>query len=118
MIAPSDVTVRENNTVLFTCVARGDVRPPLISWIGNNGEKLYNDSRITVYTDVIEESGVAFVRSILELCSAEAYDEGEYSCVASSRYNPSRNTSAQFYVDVVTLQGMVWSCPTRGSFFL
>ena len=49
------------------------------------------------------------MRSILELCSAEAYDEGEYSCVASSRYNPSRNTSAQFYVDVVTLQGMVRS---------
>ena len=58
MIAPSDVTVRENNTVLFTCVARGDIRPPIISWIGNNGEKLYNDSRITVYTDVVEESGV------------------------------------------------------------
>lgn len=96
-----------NNTVLFTCVASGDVRPPIISWIGNEGETLENDSRITVYTDMLEISGAILVRSILELCSVEAYDEGEYYCVASSRYNPSRNTSAKFYVDVVTLQGRV-----------
>lgn len=109
MIAPGDVTVRENNTVLFTCVAQGEVSLPLISWIGNKGETLYNDSRITVYTDIVMESGNSFVRSILELCSVEEYDEGEYSCVAANRYNPSINTSAQFYVDVVTMQGMALS---------
>ena len=43
------------------------------------------------------EKGIEFVTSILEICSIESYDEGEYSCQAE---NEVGFNSVQFNVTV------------------
>ena len=37
-----------------------------------------------MYNKTFNENGVEFVMSVLEICSAESEDEGEYSCLANS----------------------------------
>ena len=106
MIAPSDTDVQEGDTALFTCVAYGPT-PPEISWY-NNSDLIYNGTldRITYYTDTVEQNGVIFVQSILELCGAELYDSGLYACVASYPGDYNRSTSASFYVNVISPEGL------------
>ena len=65
----------------------------------------YTDGRVTYYTDIFEEKGVSFLRSILELCSVEPSDEGLYSCVIYDPEDPYRNISADFYIDVARPEG-------------
>ena len=72
------------NTINFVCVASGDPNPS-ISW--NRGDTiLNNDSRVTTFEDLVTEDGVTFVQSILELCSAEEADAGQYSCFADNTF--------------------------------
>ena len=85
-------------------MALGDT-PPNITWY-RDGQKLYNDSRITVYNDTIEQGGLTFTHSVLELCSAEPLDEGEYTCVAVAARNDDAYSTATFTVDIVEPQGM------------
>ena len=89
------IAVDAGNTVTFVCVASGDPNPS-ISW--NRGDTvLNNDSRVTIYEDLVTENGVTFVRSILELCSAEEADAGQYSCFAE---NILGNDTASFVLTV------------------
>ena len=72
------------NTITFVCVASGDPNPS-ISW--NRGDAvLNNDSRVTIYEDLVTEDGVTFVQSILELCSVEEADAGQYSCFVDNTF--------------------------------
>ena len=78
------------------CVASGDPSPS-ISW--NRGDTvLNNDSRVTIYEDLVTENGVTFVWSILELCSAEEADAGQYSCIADNTFG---NDTASFVLAVI-----------------
>jgi len=79
VIRPNQTTtVDAGNTITFVCVAYGNPNPS-ISW--NRGDTLLsNDSRVTIYEELVTENGVTFVQSILELCSAEVADGGQYSC--------------------------------------
>ena len=64
-------------TITLACVAYGDPHPS-ISW--NRGDTpLSNDSRVTIYEELVTENGITFMQSILELCSAEVVDAGLYS---------------------------------------
>ena len=41
-------------------------------------------AQITIYEELVTEGGLTFVQSILELCSVETMDSGEYSCIVES----------------------------------
>ena len=98
MIAPTSSEVREGNTLLVTCVAYGATLPS-VSWT-RNGSVLSNSSgdRISIYEETVDEGGVLFAKSVLEICSAESTDEGEYSCVASNSYGEA---SFSFNITVI-----------------
>ena len=96
MIRPNQTTtVDAGITITFVCVAYGDPNPS-ISW--NRGDALLsNDSRVTIYEELVTENGMTFVQSILELCSAEEADGGQYSCFAD---NTLGNDTASFLLAV------------------
>ena len=100
---PAEIVVRPNqtigadngNTITFVCVAYG-IPDPSISW--NRGDTtLSNGSRVTIYVEPLTDNGVTFVQSILELCSAEVEDAGQYSCFAE---NSLGNDTAAFVLTV------------------
>ena len=100
---PAEIMVRPNqtigadngNTITFVCVAYG-IPDPSISW--NRGDTtLSNSSRVTIYDQLLTDNGVTFVQSILELCSAEVEDAGQYSCFAE---NTLGNDTAAFVLTV------------------
>ena len=97
MIAPEPVEVDAGNTVLFTCVAYGDSTPN-IRWDRQDGSTLVNDSRITIYDELVAEGDVTFVKSIVEICSVDVADAGEYSCFT---WNDLGNDTATFDLSVV-----------------
>ena len=104
MIAPTSSEVREGNTLLVTCVAYGATLPS-VSWT-RNGSVLSNSSgdRISIYEETVDEGGVLFAKSVLEICSAESADEGEYSCVATNPVTLQTDMS-YFSITVLPSQG-------------
>ena len=102
--APAQLVMRPNqttaldagNAVNFTCMAYG-IPNPSISW--KKGDTLLsNDSRVTIFADLLTEDEVTFVYSMLELCIAEERDTGQYSCFAD---NTLGNDNASFVLTVV-----------------
>ena len=100
IIAPSDISVFEDSSVLFTCVTLGDDNDfPDITWF-RNSEPVTNSSEVaTVYTEPITVGGINFTRSTLELCPVTLSDEGTYSCVATDSIGTD---SANFSFTVFT----------------
>ena len=96
MLRPNQtISVDDGNTITSVCVAYGDPNPS-ISW--NRGDTvLINDSRTMIYEGTVTNRGVTFVQSILELCSADEADAGQYSCFAS---NTLDNDTASFVLTV------------------
>ena len=90
--APAQIVIRPNqttnvdagNTIVAVCVAYGDPNPS-ITW-SRGGTVLSNDSRITIYEELVTENGVIFVQSIIEVCSAEVSDAGQYSCFTENAF--------------------------------
>ena len=111
---PAQIVIRPNqtnvvdagNTITFVCVAYGDPNPT-ISW--NRGDTvLSNDSQITTFEELVTETGLTFVRSILVLCSAEEADAGQYNCFAD---NTLGNDTVFFVltVNVQSKQNCIWN---------
>ena len=71
------------NTFLAVCVGTGFPQPS-ISW-SLDGSPLENSSRVSIYEEVIEESGITFVQSFLEVCSVGFMDAGLYQCTVANR---------------------------------
>ena len=98
VIAPEDTVAEDGNTVIFTCVAVG-APPPYVSWTFEDYPLTnYSSSQITVYQDVLEETGILFTVGTLEICNVMSDNTGEYSCVASSG---DRNVSVYFTLTTV-----------------
>ena len=96
MIRPNQtIEVDTGNTITLVCVAYGDPNPS-ISW-SQGDTVLSNNSRITIFEELVTENGVTFLRSILVLCSAEEADAGQYSCFAD---NTLGNDTASFVLTV------------------
>ena len=94
--------VPDGDTVLLTCVAYGDL-PLSISW-SREGSVLRNDSqRITIFEEEVEEGGITFIQSILQICSTEANDAGVYSCIAE---NDAGNDTSTFELTVTPDEGV------------
>ena len=83
VVSPNQtIAVDAGNTITFVCVASGD--PNLsISW-NRGGTALSNNSRITIFDELLTENGMTFVQSILTLSSAEEADAEQYSCFADN----------------------------------
>ena len=99
MVAPTDsLEVVAGTTVTYVCVGFGGDDPPNISWQFNN-TLLGNDTSalVTVYESQVVENSLTFTQSILELCSVDVDDSGEYSCIAS---NSGGSNSSSFILDV------------------
>ena len=80
----------------LACTATG--RPyATIQWY-KDGVLLTNDSLTTIYNEEIEQNGLLFTTSILELCSVGADDRGTYSCVAE---NLVGNDTSEFDIEVM-----------------
>ena len=94
------------NTFLAVCVGTGFPQPS-ISW-SLDGSPLENSSRVSIYEEVIEESGITFVQSFLEVCSVGFMDAGLYQCTVANRI---ANASSNFTLTVITVGGKsVYGC--------
>ena len=83
------------NTITFVCVAYG-IPDPSISW--NRGDiVLNNGSQIIIHEVLLALDGVKYLQSILELCSVEEEDAGQYSCLTE---NSIGNDTAAFALTV------------------
>ena len=83
MILTEDTVAQAGNTLLLTCVGYG-VPNPEVTWL-KDGVLLTNDSQTNIYVQEIEEEGVTFVQSILEICDLDAEsDTGTYYCEATN----------------------------------
>lgn len=47
--------------------------------------ELTNNSRFTIYNELVTENGVTFIESILEICSIGEADAGEYTCAVANQ---------------------------------
>ena len=104
VISPGNSTVQAGSTVVFACVGFGDPRPS-VTW-SRGGGQLSNNSRVTIYEELVTENGVDFVQSILEICSAGETDGGQYSCTVG---NALVNASANFELSVTAAGGIIHS---------
>ena len=105
MISPGNSTVVAGSTLLLTCVGFGDPRPS-VTW-STGGGQLSNNSRVTIYEELVTENGVDFVQSILEICSVQETDGGQYSCTVG---NALGNASVNFELSVTAAGGMTLHC--------
>ena len=95
VVSPANISVGINDTLVLVCVAYGDPIPS-VGW-SREGERLINDSQsqVTVYENQVTVRELSFSKTILEICSFEAPDSGQYSCDAS---NQATNASIGFVV--------------------
>ena len=95
-LVPEDPTeVIIGHTVQLACLVYTD--PPeahlSISW-SRQGSDLMNDSQqITIYEQNVEEGGITFVKSILQICNFGEGNAGMYRCFAE---NIAGNDTASF----------------------
>ena len=98
VIRPDNTTgIETGSTVLFLCASYGDP-VPTSTW-RVNGQTLNNDSKFTVYEDLVSRSGIIVAKSVLQICDVEASDAGVYSCSAG---NVLGSDSASFEMSVNT----------------
>ena len=102
MLVPPNSEVPSGDTILLTCVASGSF--PLDIYWSREGSALMNDTRVAIYQETFEESGLMFVMSILQLCSVETADGGTYSCTANNTF---LNSTATF--DLAVMEGILYS---------
>ena len=85
VIVPANTTATEGNTLILVCVGYGEPSPEVV-WL-KDGMELANDSRVTVFTELVVEQGVEFVQTTLEICSLNVTeDSGVYYCNASNDF--------------------------------
>ena len=82
VIISESAAVTADTTAVFACVAYG-VPAPSISW-SRGGSTLSNNSRFTIYEELVTEGGVTFSQSILEICSVGQDDAVQYTCSATN----------------------------------
>ena len=95
VISPTNFTVDAGSTTMLTCVGFSDPTSP-ITW-SMEGAEVNNGSRINIFEDLVVVNGVNWVLSILEICSVDYFDRGQYSCTIG---NAIMNATATFELTV------------------
>ena len=103
MIAPVDYRIDESVTVVAVCVGTGFPQPS-ISW-SHDGSPLENSSRVTIYEEVVKESGLTFLLSFLEVCSVDFMDAGLYQCTVTNR---PASASSNFTLTINRIRGKIF----------
>lgn len=102
----ADVEVDVGSTVYYVCVGYDETEPPSITWkfgetILTNGSQ--TDSLATVYTKEVVLNNLTFTQSILELCSVQVRNIGNYSCSAIGSTNVTYSFELKVRVCVLVL---------------
>ena len=80
--------------MLFHCTATGTPLPN-VTWTVN-GTSLTNNSQNTIYSEIVMEGGIRFIKSVLEICDVQ-YNGTQYSCDAQ---NTAGNDSVNFQLSI------------------
>jgi len=89
---------------VLTCVGYGSPLVSTVTW-SKDGIVLVNSTRITIFEDQVTESGFTFVKSMLEICTTQAADSGQYSCSIENMGGIQMNDSATFDLSVTLSVG-------------
>ena len=104
-IHPIDhVEISAGSTAVLTCIGYG-VPLPILYW-SRGATKLTNNSHLIIGEDITmeDDSGVAVVKSSMEICSSRLIDAGIYSCTAANNIG---NDSFTFTLTVKTEEGRI-----------
>ena len=85
------------DTLTLSCVGYGNPLPSVFWSRSDTNQVLINSSRITIFEETLSQSGVTFVKSILQVCSVQPSMTGEYSCTSR---NEIGNETATFQLTV------------------
>jgi len=99
VIYPNNITVDAASTVIFACAAYGNPVPDFVWMRGDGTNVTTSDPRINITQELVEESGVTFVQSILEFCSVGVSDSSQYSCTAVASRSSATSPSFQLTVN-------------------
>jgi len=99
VLAPGNTTVTSGNTLMITCLGFGSPLPTIIWRKGDRQLTNGSDPDISIYDRLLTESGVTLSRSVLEICSVNLADEGEYSCSTVNDFGDD-SVSFQLLVNV------------------
>ena len=88
MVHPEDTEVIAGSTVMLACIAFGEPLPS-ITWSAG-GVNVTNNSRTELLETQTNRSGVAFVKSVLQICSSGEVDANRYTCTAVNIVNTDR----------------------------
>ena len=99
VIYPSNSTVDAANTVVFACAAYGNPAPDFVWTKGDGTNVTTSDPRINITQELVVESGITFVQSILEFCSVGVSDSSQYSCSAVAPRSSATSPSFQLTVN-------------------
>ena len=83
MVHPKELhEVNTSDAAIYTCVAYG--KPvPHIFWM-RNGSYLGNSPLLTITENLIYQSDFILAKSVMEMCSTQETDGGNYTCVANN----------------------------------
>ena len=98
VIQPDSSEFLEGNTVILTCVAYGRPGTPNITW-SNDGYEIDPSDGVRIYQEVLEEGGIEFVVSMLEICGISEAEAGLYTCSATLQTGLT-TISSPFWVNV------------------
>ena len=105
IIAPDEMLMLKNReTLSLSCVAYG-FPPPTIYWTKANSGNISSNSGVTAIRNQVEtRDRLTLHKSVLEICSAQAADSGEYSCVADNGFTTE---SSHFEICVHRKKGIL-----------
>ena len=85
------------DTLTLSCVGYGNPLPSVFWSRSGTNQVLTNSSQISIFEETLSESGVTFVKSILQVCNVQPNMTGEYSCTSQ---NELGNETATFELTV------------------
>ena len=88
-------------SALLACVASGY---PLPSVIWSAVGETVNETETSIYTEVLTEGGLTFIKSVLEICGVGKNSVTNYQCTAESS---ASNDTFHFELLVATLGGKI-----------
>lgn len=95
---PMNSVIPQGSTIEIVCVASGYPLPSIV-WSNANIANLsaQTSTNTYVYNEVVDNNGVWYVKSVLQICDFAANDQNTYRCEANNYIQPSsRIFSLQF----------------------